>query len=200
MQQQLRHVSRKAMHVVPRLRKVAPRELVRLDEREDLRVNGGAQRLDRVPHKRVAALLVAVQIADRKAQALRRERLGQPSSLNDVGIVQHCIDRVRGVLVSEERRAFIPLSEAQPRARQIAILSLPQSGVAECPPIGRGGPAFDNHDFGDASGRIQFDVPFLEFALARPGVGNGRIQFRIDLRPARSLARSSPGPPRIARE
>ena len=77
MQQQLRDLSRKAMHVVPRLRKVAPCELVRVDEREDLRVNGGAQRLDRVPHKRVAALLVAVQKANREAQAPRGERFGQ---------------------------------------------------------------------------------------------------------------------------
>src|SRR5580698_4453362 len=105
---------------------------------------------------------------------LRRKRLGEPASFNDVGIVQHGIDRVRGVLVSEESSAFIPLSEAQPRARQIAILSLPQSGVAECPPIGRSGPTFDNHDFSNASSRVQLDVPFLKFTLARLGVGVGR--------------------------
>jgi hypothetical protein len=65
------------------------------------------------------------------------------------------------VLVSEESSAFIPLSEAQSRARQIAILSLPQSGVAECPPIGSSRPAFDNHDFSYPSGKIQFDLPRL---------------------------------------
>ena len=52
------------MNVVPRLGKVASCELVLLDEREDPTVNDRPQRLDRVPHKRVAALLVAVEVAD----------------------------------------------------------------------------------------------------------------------------------------
>jgi len=50
MQKQLRHVSRKAMHVVPRLWKVGPRELMFSHKLENLRVDGRAQRLDRIPH------------------------------------------------------------------------------------------------------------------------------------------------------
>jgi hypothetical protein len=78
MQKQLRHVTRQTMHVVARLREVVPRKLLRLNEREYLRVNHGAQRFDRVPHERIAPLFVGVKVADREAQALRRKRLGEP--------------------------------------------------------------------------------------------------------------------------
>ena len=56
--------------------------------------------------KRLTALLVRVEKADRKAHALRGKRFGEPPRLDDVAVIQHCIDRVRGVLVSEECRAL----------------------------------------------------------------------------------------------
>jgi hypothetical protein len=46
------------MHVVARLRKVAPRKLVRLNEHKDLCINHGAQRFDSIPHKRIAPVLI----------------------------------------------------------------------------------------------------------------------------------------------
>ena len=170
-QHQLRHVSRQAMHVVAGLRKVAPRELMRLDKSKDLAVNRRAAAARSRPKQ--ASCGPSCRYAESQSKGISRSPrapwpAGRPRRYS---IIQHCIDRVTGVLVSKESRAFIPLSEAQPRARQIAILSLPQSGVAECPPIGCGGPAFDNHDLGDASGRIQFDVPFLEFAPRAPASG-----------------------------
>jgi hypothetical protein len=67
-------------------------------EGKDLGVDRRAERLDRVPDEGIPALLVAMQIADRQGQALGGARLGGPPSLNDLGIVQHCIDRARGLL------------------------------------------------------------------------------------------------------
>jgi hypothetical protein len=64
-QEELRHIARKSMHVVAGLRKVGSRELVLHNEREDPRVDHGAQRLDRILDKRIAALLVAVEVSDR---------------------------------------------------------------------------------------------------------------------------------------
>jgi len=40
---------------------------------------------------------------------------------------------------------------------------------------------FNDHNFGDASRYIQFDIPLLKIALACFGVRRGRIQFRFDL-------------------
>jgi len=67
MQQQLRHVSRNPMHVVARLRKVTPREFVVGDKGKHLRVDRRPERFDRVPYERIAALLVRVEKANRKA-------------------------------------------------------------------------------------------------------------------------------------
>jgi hypothetical protein len=52
----------------------------------------------------------------------------------------------------------------------------------ECPPVGRGGAAFDDHDFGDAARGIQFCGPFREFPLARRSVRNDRIHFGANVR------------------
>ena len=93
------------MHVVAGLGKVAPREFVRVDEREHFRVNRRAQRLDSVPNERVSADLVRVKVADRQGQALRCEGLGGASGLDDVAVVEHGVDRVRGVFRAKEREA-----------------------------------------------------------------------------------------------
>jgi hypothetical protein len=111
---QLRHVPRQTMHVIAGLRKVGAREFVRRDEGEHSCVDDRAGRLDSVPHKRVAAPPIAVEVADRQRPTARSEGLGEAAGLDDVAIVQHRIDRMRGVLVSEKSRAFISLSEAKP--------------------------------------------------------------------------------------
>jgi hypothetical protein len=65
--QRRRHFARESEQLRSRLRKIRPREFVLRNELEHLRVDGGAQWLDRVPHKGVAPFLVAMQIADGKA-------------------------------------------------------------------------------------------------------------------------------------
>jgi hypothetical protein len=50
------------MHVVAGLGKVAPRELMRREEGEDLGVNRWTHRLDRIQHRRIATLLIAVEV------------------------------------------------------------------------------------------------------------------------------------------
>jgi hypothetical protein len=92
-----------------------------------------------------------VEVAYRQRQPLGRERLGKPPSFDDVAIVEHGVDRVRGVLRPEESVAFAAPGEAHPRPWQIAGLSLSQTRVLKAAPIGRGGAAFYDHDLGDAS-------------------------------------------------
>ena len=139
------------MNIIARLREVAPREFVRRNEREHVRVDGWAQRFDRVPHKRVAPFLVRVKVSDRQREPLCRERLGEASGLYDVAIIEHGVDRVRGVLRPEESVAFAAPGEAHPRPWQIAGLSLSQARVFKAAPIGYGGAALYDHDLGDAS-------------------------------------------------
>src|SRR5208337_46260 len=68
-------------------------------------INRRSKRLDRVPHKRIAALLVAVKVADRQRQPLRCKRLGEASSFDDIAVIEHGVDRMRGVLRAKERVA-----------------------------------------------------------------------------------------------
>src|SRR5271167_2019240 len=102
------------MNVDPARRKVAPAEFVLGDEVEYACVDLRPQRFDRVPHKRIAPMLVAVQKPDLQRHALAGERPRQSSGLDDDAIVDHRGYRMRGVLVAQKLRAFIAVSEAPP--------------------------------------------------------------------------------------
>jgi hypothetical protein len=54
---------------------------------------------------------LSLEVADRQREPLRRQRLGKASGLHDVAIVEHRVDRVRGVFRAKERVAPVPLSE-----------------------------------------------------------------------------------------
>ena len=65
-----------------------------------------------------------MKVSDRQREPLCRERLGEASGLYDVAIIEHGVDRVRGVLRPEESVAFAAPGEAHPRPWQIAGFSL----------------------------------------------------------------------------
>jgi hypothetical protein len=125
-------------------RKVAPGKFARGEEREHARTDLRPQGFDRVPNERVASVLVGLQEADLERHALAGQRSREAAGLDDVAIVDHGGNRMRGVLVAQKLRTVPPIGEAQPCAWQIAILALAETRVLQIAPIGGCGAAFDD--------------------------------------------------------
>ena len=59
-------------------------------------------------------MFVAVEKPYRQGEAGRRQSSRQPPRFDHIGVVEHGVDRMRGVLRAEKLSALLPVGEPEP--------------------------------------------------------------------------------------
>src|SRR5208283_3579997 len=100
----------------PRLRKVGSAEFTRAGEAEHARVDNRAKRFNGIPHKRISPVLRLMQKAELENEAARGQCAREPRRFHHVGIIEHGVDWMRGV-VAASAYALLKGGSASPALR-----------------------------------------------------------------------------------